>query len=97
MVLAGALPGSIRTLLATASGFITAFYSGMLALGRFQMAIYGIDAQHRPPESWIPMFSLASDAGILTIFVLAYAVIRYSALADHEQSECYSRSAPSIW
>ncbi len=57
--------------------FITAFYSGMWAVGRFQMAIYGIHAQHRPPESWIPMFSLASEAGIFTIFVLAYRLIRY--------------------
>lgn len=57
--------------------FIAAFYSGMWALDRFQMAIFGIHAEHRPPERWIKMFSLASDAGIVTIFVLAYAVIRY--------------------
>jgi hypothetical protein len=57
--------------------FITAFYAGMWALDRFQMAIYGIHAQHRPPESWITMFGLVCDAGIFTIFVLAYGVIRY--------------------
>jgi hypothetical protein len=57
--------------------FIAAFYCGMWALDRFQMPIYGIHAQHRPPESWITMFSLASSAGIFTIFVLVYGVIRY--------------------
>jgi hypothetical protein len=58
--------------------FVVAFYAAGWAFGAFQMAIFGIHAQHRPPEHpWIPVFSVLSAAAIILLFVLVYAAICY--------------------
>ena len=58
--------------------FLAAFYAGAWALGAFQMAIFGIHAQHRPPEHpWIPVFIVLSAADTFLLLLLVYAAIRY--------------------
>jgi hypothetical protein len=57
--------------------FIAALYAGSWALGGFQMAIWGIHAQHRPPESWIPAFGMLGGFGTILALVLTYSSIRY--------------------
>jgi hypothetical protein len=42
---------------------IAAFYAASWAFGGFQMAIWGIHAQHRPPDPWIGVFGVLSTAG----------------------------------
>ncbi len=59
-------------------GFIAAFYSGMWALGKFQMVLFGVHAAHRPPEyPWEPVFTVLSAFGGLSWMVFFYAAVRY--------------------
>jgi len=58
--------------------FTAAFYAWAWTSGRFEMAIYGINAQHRPPEyPWMPVFNVLMLAGSTLCGLSFYAAIRY--------------------
>jgi antibiotic biosynthesis monooxygenase (ABM) superfamily enzyme len=57
--------------------FIAAFYAGMLMFGRLMMEVYGINALHRPPGFWMPVFDVLILAGSTLWAVSLYAAIRY--------------------
>jgi hypothetical protein len=58
--------------------FVAAFYTGMWTFGRLMMVIYGINAQHRPPEyPWMPVFDVLILAGSTLWAVSLYGAIRY--------------------
>jgi len=58
--------------------FVAAFYAGAWTFFGFQMAIMGINAQHRPPEyPWMPVFTVLIFAGSMLCAVSLYAAIRY--------------------
>jgi hypothetical protein len=56
---------------------MVAFYAAAWAFAGFQMLLYGIHAQHRPPVSWMPAFAILGGSGSLLWMLLMYAVIRY--------------------
>jgi hypothetical protein len=58
--------------------FIAALYTGTWAFSAFQMAIWGVHAQHRPGEYfWMPVFSVLTGFGSMLWAVLLYSAIRY--------------------
>jgi hypothetical protein len=57
--------------------FVAAFFLGLHALGALQMPIYGVDAAHRPPEAWMPVFWVLSGLGMALWMAAPYAAIRF--------------------
>ena len=57
--------------------FAAAFYLGLHALGALQMPIYGVDAAHRPPEAWMPVFAVLLGPGMVLWMAAPYAAIRF--------------------
>jgi hypothetical protein len=57
--------------------FLAAFYVGMWTFGWLMMAIYGINALHRPPGFCMPVFDVLILAGSTLWAVSLYAAIRY--------------------
>jgi hypothetical protein len=60
--------------------FIAAFYAGAWAFSGFQIAIWGVYAQHRPEEFWMPVFGALAGIGAFLWVVFMYAAIRYGLL-----------------
>lgn len=58
--------------------FFACFYAGGWAFSGFQMATYGMHAQHRPPTLWEPVLNVLSGAAIVLWIVGVYSAIRYS-------------------
>jgi len=57
--------------------FVVAFFAAAWMFGRFEMAIIGMNAQHRPPEFWMPVFNILWFVGSILWAVSLYAAIRY--------------------
>jgi hypothetical protein len=59
-------------------GFVAALFVGTRLLGVFEMRLFGIHTEHRPPEyPWMPVFLILSAAGVVLCMMLVYSAIRY--------------------
>lgn len=67
----------VRLLWRPLVAFVAAFYAGGWTYQGLQMAVVGIHTQHRPPEPWMPLFSVLVGAGTLLWISSLYLVIRY--------------------
>ncbi len=57
--------------------FAAALCLGLFSFGALQNFIYGLNAAHRPPHEWIPLFRFLNVIGILLCFGMPYTTIRY--------------------
>jgi len=67
----------VRLLWRPLVAFVAAFYAGGWTYQGLQMAVVGIHTQHRPPELWMPLFSVLVGAGTLLWISSLYLLIRY--------------------
>lgn len=67
----------VRLLLRPLVAFVAALYAGGWTYQGLQMAVVGIHTQHRPPELWMPVFSVLIGAGTLLWISSLYLLIRY--------------------
>lgn len=58
--------------------FVACFYAGGWVFSGFQMAAYGMHAQHRPPMPWEPVVNVLSGTATVLWIVGVYSAIRYS-------------------
>jgi hypothetical protein len=57
---------------------IAASYAGLWAFSGFEVAIWGVHAQHRPPEHpWIHVLGVLAGTGMITWTAAMYTAIRY--------------------
>jgi hypothetical protein len=57
--------------------FVAAFYAWAWVSGWFQMAIHGMNALHRPPQLWMPVFNALGLIGSALWAFSLFSAIRY--------------------